>query len=90
MRRPVLLLALALALAVPASLRLPSTRVATGQSCAMACGHGDARACCCASGGAAASFSRCAPGDDAFVPASSARALAPPALFVPGPPAAAG
>jgi len=65
------------ALAIPASLALPSTRVASGQSCAMACDHADAKVCCCASGGGGASFRRCPSPADWFLQSSAMRAIAP-------------
>jgi hypothetical protein len=73
------------ALAIPASLSLPSARAAAGESCAMACAHGSGVACCCASGGAAASMRRCAPGDGGFVPAPVVRVVLPPTSGVVAP-----
>ncbi len=64
------------ALAIPASLALPSTTVAAGQACAMACEHGTGMACCCASGGGE-SLRRCPSPGGWFLPSSAMRAVAP-------------
>jgi hypothetical protein len=63
------------ALAIPASLALPSTTVAAGRTCAMACEHGTGMACCCASGGGD-SLRRCPSPGGWFLPSSAMRAVA--------------
>ena len=65
-------------LAVPASLALPSTSVATGESCKMSCDHGLGANCCCASGHTGSAFRRCVPDDGFFAPAAAARIILPP------------
>jgi hypothetical protein len=77
-------------LATPASLSLPSTRMANGESCPMACSHGDAKACCCADGGAGASFRRCPTPGDWFVRSPAMRSIMPAPADGPGAPPLAG
>jgi len=72
------------ALAIPASLALPSARVAEGASCAMACDHGDAEVCCCKASGAA-SFRRCSPADGSFLPVSAPRVVLAAVSVLPAP-----
>ena len=63
-------------LATPASLSLPSARVATGAVCAMACDHGTGMACCCASG-SSASFRRCPVPGDGLLQTQAMRVVVP-------------
>ena len=65
------------ALAIPASLALPSARMADGESCAMACDHGTGMACCCASGAAGTSLRRCPTPGDWFVQSPVMRSVVP-------------
>ena len=65
------------ALAIPASLGLPSTRMAGAEVCAMACEHGTGLACCCASGGAGASLRRCPTPADGFLVSTAMRVVVP-------------
>jgi len=64
-------------LAIPASVVLPSTRMAAGEKCAMACDHGTGMACCCSSDGVGTSLRRCATPGDWFLQSSATRAVAP-------------
>lgn len=65
------------ALAIPASLALPSTRAAGGEACAMACEHGTGVACCCASGGTGTALRRCPTPGDWFIPSLALRSVVP-------------
>ncbi len=87
--RPYSALLLLAALAIPASLALPSARMAAGESCAMSCDHGAGVACCCVSGGGSA-FRRCPTPGDWFLHSSASRAVAPAAPGLPVAPALSG
>ncbi len=76
MRRAAGMLLLAL-LAIPASLALPSTRMAGGEACAMACDHGTGMACCCESGTAGTSLRRCPTPADWFLQSPVMRVVMP-------------
>jgi hypothetical protein len=65
------------ALAIPASLGLPSTRTAQGEACAMACDHGTGMACCCSPGGAGSLLRRCPTEADWFLQSPATRVVVP-------------
>ncbi len=65
-------------LAIPASLALPSTRMAAGEACAMVCDHGTGMDCCCAKGGGGPALRRCPSPADGFLHTAAVRAVAPP------------
>jgi hypothetical protein len=65
------------ALVIPASLALPSTRMAAGEGCAMACDHGTGMACCCEAGGAGTSLGRCPTPADWFLQSPAMRVVVP-------------